>query len=112
VIVTIRSDDPRSIKAVEIAAGAGQWLKFHGRDGRKAYGVPSQCHPGTFYLVDQMSCTCPDFRFTPAGRVCKHVLAVRLHCALSRAASKTPSANGTRTRRVRCTPVLEGQKNA
>ena len=25
--ITISSEDPRSIKAIEIAAGAGQWLK-------------------------------------------------------------------------------------
>ena len=41
---TISAEDPRSIEAIEIAAGAGQWLKCHTSDGRKAFGVPSQCN--------------------------------------------------------------------
>jgi len=46
--ITISSEDPRSIKAIEIGAGAGQWLKCHAADGRKAFGVPSQCTPGRY----------------------------------------------------------------
>jgi hypothetical protein len=41
VTITISSEDPRSIKAIQIAAGAGQWLKCRTTDGRKAHGVPS-----------------------------------------------------------------------
>ena len=40
--ITISSEDPRSLKAVEIAAEAGQWAKCRTRDGRKLYAVPSQ----------------------------------------------------------------------
>jgi hypothetical protein len=51
--VTIDAQDPRSIHAVEIAAGAGQWLKCRTADGEVAWGVPSQCpqKPGRYYLV-------------------------------------------------------------
>src|SRR5579859_5821161 len=95
--ITISSEDPRSIKAIEIAAGAGQWLKCTTADGRKAFGVPSQCRskPGLIYLVDGQSCTCVDFQrngLSPERRgeegyhgPCKHVLAVRLHCELEMA---------------------------
>ncbi len=31
-----------AIKAIEIAATSGQWLKCRSTDGQKAYGVPSQ----------------------------------------------------------------------
>jgi hypothetical protein len=89
VTITISSDDPRS--------GAGQWLKCTTADGRKAFGVPSQCRskPGLVYLVDGQSCTCEDFKrngLSPERRgvegehlVCKHILAVRLHIELETA---------------------------
>ena len=81
--ITISSSDPRNIKALAIAAGADQWLKHRDADGTKAYGIPSQGTPGSFYLVTQTSCTCPDAR--RHGEACKHVLAVRLHCELVKA---------------------------
>ena len=49
--VAIDSADARSLKAVEIAAGAGQWLKVRTRDGRKWYGIPSERIPARYYLV-------------------------------------------------------------
>ena len=85
--ITISSTDPRSLKAIEIAAGAGQWLKCRGQDGRKAYGVPSQSAAGHYYLTTQTSCTCPDAQ-RHEGLACKHQLAVRLHVALARAQRK------------------------
>ncbi len=81
--ITISSQDLRSIKALEIAAGAGQWLKFRGHDGRKAFGVPSS-QGDRYYLVTCRSCTCPDAARHP-DLMCKHVLAVRLHCELVKA---------------------------
>lgn len=102
--ITISSNDPRIIKAIEIAAGANQWLKCRTTDGQKAYGVPSQCTPGRYYLVTCSSCDCPDFqrhgltgaRIGRAGehRVCKHVLAVRLHCELAKAEQQQPRRRG------------------
>jgi SWIM zinc finger len=92
VSVTISADDPRTIRAVELAADAGQWLRCRSHDGEVAYGVPSQADPGRYYLVTHSSCDCPDFRrngLSPARlgaagehRPCKHVLAVRLYSEL------------------------------
>lgn len=90
--ITISAEDQRSIRAIEITAGAGQWLKCHTRDGRKAYGVPSQSKPLTYYLVTQTSCTCPDAQRHPA-LACKHQLAVRLHVELVKAQQAGPAAH-------------------
>ena len=49
--ITITAENPRSIRAIEIAAGASQWLKCHTRDGRKVYGVPSRSKSGLYHLV-------------------------------------------------------------
>jgi SWIM zinc finger len=82
--ITISSQEPRSIKAVEIAAGCGQWLRCRTRHGRKLYGVPSQTTPAVCYLVDCQGCTCQDFQ-RQQRQPCKHVLAVRLYVELVRA---------------------------
>jgi hypothetical protein len=84
VAITISAEDPRTIKAIQIAAGAGQWLKCHTTGGAKAYGVPSQGQSGRYYLVTLTSCTCLDAQRHPA-EACKHQLAVRLHCELLKA---------------------------
>lgn len=81
--ITISSSDPRSLKAVEIAATSGQWLKCRGADGSKRYGIPSQSVAGLYYLTDTRACTCPDFQ--RRGGPCKHIAAVRLHVARIRA---------------------------
>jgi uncharacterized Zn finger protein len=78
--ITISSEDPRSLKAVAIAAETGQWAKCRTRDGQKLYAVPSQQDASVRYLADTRSCTCPDFQ--RRQQACKHVLAIRLHCAL------------------------------
>ena len=88
--ITINSDDPRSIKAIEIASGADHWLKCRTRtDGRKVYGVPSQSAPNVYHLVDQHSCTCQDAQRHPS-QACKHQLAVRLHVELVKAQQSKP----------------------
>lgn len=76
----IDTADSRFPKAVAIADLAGQWLKCRTADGRKAYGVPSQCTAGRYYLVTQTSCTCEDAARHPS-KICKHVLACQIHCA-------------------------------
>ena len=76
----IDTSDNRFPKAVAIADQAGQWLKCRATDGRKAYGVPSQCTPGRYYLTTQTSCTCEDAK-RHASQVCKHRAAVLIHCA-------------------------------
>lgn len=112
--ITITADDPRSIRAIEVAAGAAQWLKVRGRDGQKAYGVPSACQPGRYYLVTNAECDCPDFqrnglstaRLGHAGehRPCKHVLAVRLHCELVKAQQKPARPASSRRGRLSIVP--------
>ena len=81
--VTIDASDARSIRAVELAAGASAWLKCWLADGCKAYGIRSSRDPSRFYLTNCESCTCYDFR--RHQQHCKHVLAVRLHVELVRA---------------------------
>ena len=79
-ILTINSQDTRSLKAIEIAADAGQWLKVWRRDGVKMYGIPSQSRPGLYYLTTLTSCSCPDF--AKRQLACKHTKAVKLHVLL------------------------------
>jgi hypothetical protein len=77
--ITISAAAPRGARAVAIAADAGQWLRCRTRNGRKAYGVPSQRKDHLYYLTTRTSCTCYDAQ---RGHVCKHQLAVQLHCEL------------------------------
>jgi hypothetical protein len=114
--ITISADDPRSIKALEIAAGASQWLRCRAEDGRKAYGVPSHCQAGRYYVVTRDNCDCPDFqrnglsgsRIGHAGihTPCKHVLAVRLHCELVKAQNR-PKRPRRRLSLVRTAPAAD-----
>ncbi len=84
--ITISADDPRSIRAIEIAAEAGRWRRWHTAHGEEAFGIPSQSHPERYYEVTQSRCDCPDFLHADGDEhVCKHVLAVRLYCELVRA---------------------------
>ncbi len=84
--VTINADDPRTIRALELAADADYWLKGCNPQGQEVFGVPSQSEPGRYYIVTETSCDCPDFQHNPSdSRPCKHILAVRLHSELVRA---------------------------
>jgi hypothetical protein len=93
--VTISADDPRTIRALEIAAEADQWLSCRTESGEQAYRIPSQSDPERSYLVTASSCECPDFQRGGLGpmkpedavepRPCKHILAVRLFNELVRA---------------------------
>lgn len=89
---TIDSGDARSIKAIQIAGEAGQWMKCIDREtGETFYGVPSQCtsKAGLYYRVTLTSCDCEDFKrhglsdlrigMNGEHGLCKHVRAVRLH---------------------------------
>ena len=77
--ITIDSQDPRSVAALELMTQAGQWGKAHLRDGQKSYAVPSRTQPNVRYLTDQHACTCPDHKYR--GVECAHILAARLHVA-------------------------------
>ena len=98
--ITFDADDPRTIKALELAAEADLWLTGRTRDGGQVFGVPSQSDPQRYYIVAGSSCDCPDFARSaesPQPRACKHMLAVRLHCELVRA--QEHRALGTPVRR-------------
>ena len=107
--IIISADDPRTIRAIEIAAEADQWLLYRNTDGQQVYGVPSQSEPRRYYVVTTQSCDCADFArnaltlMTSAEanevRACKHVLAVRLHCELVRAQQLQPRRTTTTERR-------------
>jgi hypothetical protein len=107
--ITISADDPRTIRAIEIAAEADQWLLYRNADGQQVYGVPSQSEPRRYYVVTLSSCDCRDFErnalvLVESGdgsevRACKHVLAVRLHCELVRAQQLQPRRSTTTERR-------------
>jgi len=98
--ITISADDPRTIRAIEIAAEADQWIMYRNQDGQQVYGVPSQSEPRRYYVVTLSSCDCPDFERnalasvasddTSELRACKHMLAVRLHRELVRAQQLQP----------------------
>ena len=93
VTVTINADDPRTIRALELAAEADHWLSGHNAAGEAVYGVPSQSESGRYYIVTESACDCPDFQRHPPTEphICKHVLAVRLHLELVRAQQHLPS---------------------
>jgi len=118
VTVTINADDPRTIKALELAADADNWLKGHNANGDEVFGVPSQSEPGHYYIVTRASCDCPDFRrnglteLRPGQsaeqaeyRACKHILAVSLYCELVRAQHRpAQSTTPTGRRHLRALP--------
>ncbi len=95
---TISADDPRTIRAIEIAADAGYWLTGHNAAGEEVFGVPSQAEDGRYYIVTRSRCDCADFRNRQdegqSDHVCKHILAVRLHTELVRAQHRLPARRG------------------
>ena len=91
-MVMISETDPRGPKAVAIATDAGQWLKCHLKDGRKAYGIRSSRDSDEVYFVTRTSCTCYDGQ----RRTCKHMLAVQLHCELVAEQVPAPKADLSR----------------
>jgi hypothetical protein len=70
--------DPRSVKALQIAAGASRWMRLP----TGAFSIPSQGNPGQLYVASPQTCQCPDFERNPS-RLCKHILAVHLVLALT-----------------------------
>lgn len=89
--VTISAEDTRSIRAIEIAAGAAKWLHIRevGTGRVIGYQIPSESQQGVWYVTTQTFCTCQDAR-RRAGQPCKHQLAVRLHVELQKASASKP----------------------
>jgi hypothetical protein len=83
--ITISTENPRSLKALQLTAGAADWLTLPGG----GFGIPSQRHDGAFYAADSSTCTCPDATYrSTSSDPCKHVLAVRLHQILQTAVTQ------------------------
>ena len=73
--ITIDTADPRTVRALEVLAGADRWTRAHRKaDNRPFFVIPGS--EGRVYWTDQTSCTCPDA--VRRGVTCKHQLAVRL----------------------------------
>ncbi len=81
-VVTLDSNNPRSLRGVALAAQAASWLRIRLADGRTGYGMPSTADPNRYWLVTATSCDCPDAKYGN-GRACKHSFAVRLYEVLS-----------------------------
>jgi hypothetical protein len=73
--------DPRTQRAIPIAANSGQWLRCTRRDGRQLFGIPSSKR-GVHYFTTTDFCSCPDQKFHPELE-CKHQLAVKIYEALA-----------------------------
>jgi SWIM zinc finger len=93
VTVTISADDPRTIRAIELAAEADYWLKGRNPDGVDVYGVPSQSESGRYYIVTASSCDCADFA-RGESPACKHMLAVQLYRELVKAQEPRHAQHG------------------
>ena len=72
--------DPRTQRAITIAANAGQWLRCTRHDGTRLFGIPSE-RRDVHYLATSEFCSCPDQKYQPTY-LCKHILAVRIFQAL------------------------------
>jgi hypothetical protein len=81
-VITLDTRDSRTLKGIEIAAGAAGWAKIRTKDGRKAYGIPASSNGNRYYIADCQSCDCYDS--ATAGNRCKHQIAVRLFVALTK----------------------------
>jgi hypothetical protein len=82
VILTIDTEDPRDVKALELAATAATWETMDG-----AFLVPSSDGKRT-YVTTAETCTCED---NGRGNVCKHRRAAAIYVALREASQPTPA---------------------
>jgi hypothetical protein len=81
---TIDASNPRTIRAMDIAAGAAYWLRLRDDAGNQiGWGVPSATAPDVYYCTTADLCNCPAARRDHG--LCKHSLAVRLVDELARA---------------------------
>lgn len=69
--------DSRSLKALQIAAGAAMWTRLVGR----AFYIPSQRNPAQCYVTSPDTCQCPDSTSHP-DQLCKHSIAVSIVLAI------------------------------
>ena len=99
VAVQVSSDDPRSVRGLQVLQTADTWIKCYRKpDHKPAFIVPSS-NGKTSYLVDCRQCSCPDYQRHEMA--CKHTLAVRMWAAQKRAemAAKEHKNQAARERR-------------
>jgi len=69
------TSEQRTTRALDIAAGAGQWIRMTDREtGGRSYGIRSS-DGRRLYRVTSAGCSCPDRG--ARGATCKHMRAVR-----------------------------------
>ena len=81
-------DDPRTLKAIDIARTAHAWRRLTTPDGEVLLAIPSASVRGLFYLTSEITCTCLDYVHnglregrggsTGLHLLCKHIRAVHL----------------------------------
>ena len=75
--------DPRTARALQLAAGAGQWLRLTDREkGARCYGIRSSDGRRVYHTTRE-SCSCPDRAYR--GTTCCHMLAARMVCEAAQA---------------------------
>ena len=90
--------EQRTTRALDIAAGAGQWIRMTDREtGGRSYGIRSS-DGRRLYRVTVHGCTCPDRG--ARGVTCKHMRAARAFEATGSA--PTPVAAPERPQARRC----------
>ena len=85
--VILDTDDPRSLRAVQLVAESATWIEVE-PDTR--WAIPSQGVQGAFFFVTRESCTCPDNAYRNCEQGCKHRRAVAL-ADIVKAAANLPA---------------------
>jgi hypothetical protein len=88
-IIHIDTEDPRSLRALQICAAADRWIEVSQPGGWIIYLIPSASQPTRRYAVTAAYCTCEDFK--RRHDACKHMQALILHLALRELASHAPA---------------------
>jgi hypothetical protein len=81
-LIQIDTENPRDVKALELAAAATTWETLNG-----AFLVPSSDGMRT-YVTTAETCTCED---NGRGNVCKHRRAAAIYVALREASQPRPT---------------------
>ena len=83
--ITVSTTDRRSVQALQLLAGAGQWARVTLKTGEKFFAVPSS-KAVVSYLANNERCECPDHAHRQVE--CKHIIACRLFTTRAKAKPK------------------------
>lgn len=78
--MTIDLSEPRTQRAIYLAADASSWIRCQSQTGERVWGIPSS-QAGKFWLTSETSCDCPSSKWS-RGEPCKHSLSVQLYTAM------------------------------